>query len=167
MLSCWWSLKALPAAAAIFSICNLSWWAYRAKAPEAVERPCSMCQSLAFFTQQLKNGHVVARRRLEAVEPSSHLAALPSSEAKGMSCSTLLVQLLNRQKPLPPIMAEYLDHREEKLAQITRVLFHKLPEARRRSVAKELTIALGFGGGFAKNEFLMSSSTDPRRCRVM
>ncbi|CAJ1381810.1 unnamed protein product, partial [Effrenium voratum] len=37
-------------------------------------------------------------------------------------------QLLNRQKPLPPIMAEYLDHREEKLAQIGRVLFHKLPE---------------------------------------
>ncbi|CAJ1386948.1 unnamed protein product, partial [Effrenium voratum] len=58
-------------------------------------------------------------------------------------------QLLNRQKPLPPIMAEYLDHREEKLAQIGRVLFHKLPEARRRSVAKELMIALGFGGGFA------------------
>ena len=29
-------------------------------------------------------------------------------------------QLLNRQKPLPPIMAEYLDHREEKLAQIGR-----------------------------------------------
>ena len=58
-------------------------------------------------------------------------------------------QLLNRQKPLPPIMAEYLDHREEKLAQIARVLFHKLPEARRRSVAKELMIALGFGGGFA------------------
>ncbi|CAJ1373416.1 unnamed protein product, partial [Effrenium voratum] len=56
-------------------------------------------------------------------------------------------QLLNRQKPLPPIMAEYLDHREEKLAQIGRVLFHKLPEARRRSVAKELMIALGFGGG--------------------
>ena len=52
-------------------------------------------------------------------------------------------------KPLPPIMAEYLDHREEKLAQIARVLFHKLPEARRRSVAKELMIALGFGGGFA------------------
>ncbi|CAJ1374545.1 unnamed protein product, partial [Effrenium voratum] len=58
-------------------------------------------------------------------------------------------QLLNRQKPLPPIMAEYLDHREEKLAQIGRVLFHKLPEARRRSVAKELMIALGVGGGFA------------------
>ena len=54
-------------------------------------------------------------------------------------------QLLNRQKPLPPIMAEYLDHREEKLAQIARVLFHKLPG--RRSVAKELMIALGFGGG--------------------
>ncbi|CAJ1393928.1 unnamed protein product, partial [Effrenium voratum] len=52
-------------------------------------------------------------------------------------------------KPLPPIMAEYLDHREEKLAQIGRVLFHTLPEARRRSVAKELMIALGFGGGFA------------------
>ena len=46
-------------------------------------------------------------------------------------------------------MAEYLDHREEKLAQIARVLFHKLPEARRRSVAKELMIALDFGGGFA------------------
>ena len=46
-------------------------------------------------------------------------------------------------------MAEYLDHREEKLAQ-ARVLFHKLPEARQRSVAKELMIALGFGGGFAK-----------------
>ena len=45
-------------------------------------------------------------------------------------------------------MAEYLDHRKEKLAQIGRVLFHKLP-ARRRSVAKELMIALGFGGGFA------------------
>ncbi|CAJ1384699.1 unnamed protein product [Effrenium voratum] len=58
-------------------------------------------------------------------------------------------QLSNRQKPLPPIMAEYLDHREEKLAQIGRVLFHKLPEARRRSVAKELMSALGFGGGFA------------------
>ncbi|CAJ1389260.1 unnamed protein product, partial [Effrenium voratum] len=58
-------------------------------------------------------------------------------------------QLLNRQKPLPPNMAEYLDHREEKLAQIGRVLFHKLPEARRRSVAKELMIALGFWGGFA------------------
>ncbi|CAJ1382767.1 unnamed protein product, partial [Effrenium voratum] len=52
-------------------------------------------------------------------------------------------QLLNRQKPLPPIMAEYLDHREEKLAQT--VLFHKLPKARRRSVAKELMIALGLG----------------------
>ena len=45
--------------------------------------------------------------------------------------------------------AEYLDHREKKLAQIARVLFHKLPEARWRSVAKELMIALGFGSGFA------------------
>ncbi|CAJ1386113.1 unnamed protein product [Effrenium voratum] len=66
-----------------------------------------------------------------------------------MDIKNLFFQLLNRQKPLPPIMAEYLDHREEKLAQIGRVLFHKLPEARRRSVAKELMIALGFGGGFA------------------
>ena len=57
-------------------------------------------------------------------------------------------QLLNRQKPLPPIMAEYLDHREEKLAQIARVLFHKLPEARRRSVASEAS--RGCRGGRAR-----------------
>ena len=64
----------------------------------------------------------IARHRLGSVE---------------LDIKNSFFQLLNRQKPLPPIMAEYLDHREEKLAQIARVLFHKLPEARRRSVAKE------------------------------
>ncbi|CAJ1389075.1 unnamed protein product, partial [Effrenium voratum] len=60
----------------------------------------------------------IARHRLGSVE---------------LDIKNSFFQLLNRQKPLPPIMAEYLDHRE----------------ARRRSVAKELMIALGFGGGFA------------------
>ncbi|CAJ1389164.1 unnamed protein product, partial [Effrenium voratum] len=55
----------------------------------------------------------IARHRLGTVE---------------LDITNSFFQLLNRQKPLPPIMAEYLDHREEKLAQIGRVLFHKLPE---------------------------------------
>ncbi|CAJ1387810.1 unnamed protein product [Effrenium voratum] len=92
----------------------------------------------------------IARHRLGSVE---------------LDIKNSFFQLLNRQKPLPPIMAEYLDHREEKLAQIARVLFHTLPEARRRSVAKELMIALGFGGGFA-NWWLLGSTASRRRPRL-
>ena len=51
----------------------------------------------------------IARHRLGSVE---------------LDIKNSFFQLLNRQKPLPPIMAEYLDHREEKLAQIAHVLFH-------------------------------------------
>ena len=85
--------------------------------------------------------------------------ALDPSE---LDVKNLFFQLLNRQ----PIMAEYLDHREEKLAQIARVLFHKLPEARRRSVAKEM-IALGFGGGFANwTSKVLQASDEGERGKV-
>ena len=116
------------------------------------------------------SSHVVeARRRLEAVEPSSHLAALPLIQSQGY-----VLQHLARPvcETTPKAQGNH------------QLLRHAAPAGlgslwkRTRAICASFSSrwsrysAMMGGSGFCwfkswKNEFLMSSSTDPRRCRVM
>ena len=101
------------------------WWTYRVKVPRQWSGLLYV-PVLGLLWQQLKNGHVVeARRRLEAVEPSSHLAALRSQGSLGSV--ELDIKNLFFQKPA----------------------CSSTSCSRRRSVARELMIVLDFESGFA------------------